>query len=341
VRQGGGRSERRRGPERRRSHSWGGPLLIDTSSFPSGLTTRPARQADLRAVTELLRDAELVDRGDAEMTPEDVASVWSMPDFDLERESRMIFDDDRLVAYGEVYQWRAEATVHPSARDRGIGTALVAWTEQATLARRSLDEEARIGQTIIDSNHTAIDLFKRSGYTPRHTSWALRMPAEVEIGDHPLPEGYEIRLFEEEDERQVFQVVEDAFNEWPNRTPSTFEKWKSWVTLRDDFDPSLVFVATYDGKVVGAAVGLSYPDEGWVHQLAVQRDHRRKGLAKALLKTAFDQMRMLGFPEVGLSTDSRTGALDLYLDLGMEVRQSYTHYSKLLRPAAIAREDDR
>ena len=314
--------------------------MTDTSPFPSGLTTRPARQDDLRAVTELLRGSELVDRGEAEITPEDVASVWSMPDFDLDKESNMIFDDDRLVGYGEVYQWRAEATVYPDARDRGIGTGLVAWTEQATLARRSASEEARIGQTIIDSNHTAIELLKRNGYTRRHTSWALRMPTEVEIEDQPLPVGYAIRLFDEKDERQVFQVVEDAFNEWPNRTPSTFEKWQGWVTLRDDFDPSLVFVAIHEEEVVGVAVGLSYPDEGWVHQLAVQRDHRRKGLAKALLKTTFDQMRTLGFPEVGLSTDSRTGALDLYLDLGMEVRESYTHYSKLLRPAAIAQEAD-
>lgn len=314
--------------------------MTDTSPFPSGLTTRPARQDDLHAVTELLRGSELVDRGEAEITPEDVASVWSMPDFDLDKESNMIFDDDRLVGYGEVYQWRAEATVYPDARDRGIGTGLVAWTEQATLARRSASEEARIGQTIIDSNHTAIELLKRNGYTRRHTSWALRMPTEVEIEDQPLPVGYAIRPFGEKDERQVFQVVEDAFNEWPNRAPSTFEKWQSWVTLRDDFDPSLVFVVIYEGKVVGVAVGLSYPDEGWVHQLAVQRDHRRKGLAKALLKTTFDQMRTLGFPEVGLSTDSRTGALDLYLDLGMEVRRSYTHYSKLLRPAAIAQEAD-
>lgn len=291
-------------------------------------------------MTELLRGSELVDRGEVEITSEEVASVWSIPDFDLDKESNMIFDDDRLVGYGEVYQWRAEATVHPDARDRGIGTGLVAWTEQATLARRSASEEARIGQTIIDSNHTAIELLKRNGYTRRHTSWALRMPTEVEIEDQPLPVGYAIRPFGEKDERQVFQVVEDAFNEWPNRAPSTFENWRSRVTMRDDFDPSLVFVAIHEEEVVGASVGLPYPDEGWVHQLAVQRDHRRKGLAKALLKTTFDQMRTLGFPEVGLSTDSRTGALDLYLDLGMEVRRSYTHYSKLLRPAAIAQEAD-
>jgi mycothiol synthase len=84
--------------------------------------------------------------------------------------------------------------------------------------------------------------------------------------------------------------------------------------------------------VVGAALGLPYPEEGWVHQIAVQREHRRRGLATALLGAVFEEMRSLGLPEVGLSTDSRTGALDLYLDMGMIVRQTFTHYSKLLRP---------
>ena len=43
--------------------------------------------------------------------------------------------------------------------------------------------------------------------------------------------------------------------------------------------------------------------------------------------------RRRGAPAVGLSTGSRTGALDLYLDTGMVVRASYTHYSKLLSPS--------
>jgi hypothetical protein len=44
----------------------------------------------------------------------------------------------------------------------------------------------------------------------------------------------------------------------------------------------------------------------------------------------FEEFRARGFPAVGLSTDSRTGALDLYLELGMVVRDTFTHYSKLL-----------
>jgi mycothiol synthase len=301
--------------------------------FPVGVATRPAGRADLEFVTELLRSAEMVDHGAPETTAEDVASGWDRPDFDITQDSVMVFDRTTLAAYAEIYGWRAEAAVHPVARSRGIGAALLAWTETAKLARGATAEEARIGQTVIDSNQDAVALFTGSDYEPRHTSWALRLPREAVIERQPLPEGYSIRPFQAEtEELPAYHVIEDAFNEWPNRTPSTFQNWQAQTTGRADFDPSLLFVALHRGKVVGASLGLPYPEEGWVHQIAVQREHRRRGLATALLGAVFEEMRSLGLPEVGLSTDSRTGALDLYLDMGMIVRQTFTHYSKLLRP---------
>jgi predicted N-acetyltransferase YhbS len=142
-----------------------------------------------------------------------------------------------------------------------------------------------------------------------------------------------IRPFDpEREEEQVYRVVEDAFNEWPTREPSTFAEWQAGVTRRRDFDPTLLFVAATGNEVLGVSFGIPYEDEGWVQQLAVRRDHRNQGLAKALLRTTFDEFRRRGSPAVGVSTDSRTGALDLYLNVGMIVRASYTHYSKVLSP---------
>lgn len=305
-----------------------------SAPFPEGLTTRPAQESDLAAVTALFNVSEIHDAGEVETTEDDIEAGWSMPDFDLALDSVMVLDEERPIAYADAYHWRADATVHPADRGRGIGTALVAWTEATTLARRSPEEEARIGQTIIDSNVEAADLFTRSGYTPRHTSWVLHLPPESSIVNRALRDGYSLRRFDpDREKREVFQVVEDAFNEWPTRTPSSFEKWQLWVTDRDVFRHDLSFVAVHRGRVVGASMGCVYPNEGWVQQLAVEKSHRHQGLGKALLGASFEAMRAGGLPKVGLSTDSRTGALDLYLDIGMEVTQSYTHYSKLLRPA--------
>ena len=57
-------------------------------------------------------------------------------------------------------------------------------------------------------------------------------------------------------------------------------------------------------------------------QLATRRTHRGRGVAQRLLAETFAAARERGLPQGGLSTDTRTGALDLYLRLGMEVRHT-------------------
>ena len=301
--------------------------------FPPGLTVRGASSGDIPTVAALLRASEEFDAGEPSMTIEDVESEWMLPDFYPTVDVLLVFDSDRAVACAEVPGWRAEATVHPDARGRGIGTAILGWIERRAVERAKEGTEIRVGQTLVDTNTDAISLFIRHGYTPRHTSWVLRLPRDVAIDHRPLPHGVVIRPFDPElEEEQVYRVVEDAFNEWPTREPSTFEEWQSGVTGRTDFDPTLLFVAATDHEVVGVSFGIPYEDEGWVQQLAVRRDHRNRGLARALLRRTFDELRRRGSPAVGLSTDSRTGALDLYVDAGMVVRASYTHYSKVLVP---------
>ena len=299
--------------------------------FPAGLTLRGATLADVSTVANLLRAAEEFDSGEPSVTVEDVESNWKLPGFDPALDALLVYDNERAVAYAEVPGWRAEATVHPDVRGRGIGTAILTWIEQRALAQTPQDGEVRVGQTIVDTNTDAASLFVRHGYTPRHTAWVLRLPEHITIDHPPLPGGVTIRSFDgDREEYQAYRVVEDAFNEWPTRVPSTFEDWRSAVTRRTDFDPTLMLVAATDSEVIGVAFGIPYEDEGWVQQLAVRGDHRGQGLGKALLRASFDEFRSRGFPAVGLSTDSRTGTLDLYLSVGMIVRASYTHYSKLL-----------
>jgi GNAT superfamily N-acetyltransferase len=287
---------------------------------------------DVEAVTMLVREAERIDAGEPSLTVEDLQSEWDFPGFDPQTDARLVFDGEQLVAAAEVPGWRAEANVHPDVRGRGIGTAVLAWVEETALRRVPESDRVRVGQTVISTNTDAISLFLDHGYELRHTSWVLRLPDEVTIAPEPIPDGFEIRPFDPAtEEHAVYQVIEDAFNEWPTRMPSTFAEWQSGVTGRSDFDSSLLLVAARGDDLMGVAYGIPYEDEGWVQQLAVRDDHRGEGIAKALLGSLFERFRALEFPAVGLSTDSRTGALDLYLGLGMIVRDTYVHYSKLLQ----------
>lgn len=79
---------------------------------------------------------------------------------------------------------------------------------------------------------------------------------------------------------------------------------------------------------MGTELMIPYSFGGWVQQLAVTRIHRRRGLGRALLQHAFGEFYRRDQPQVGLSTDSRTGALGLYEHVGMKVKRSYTNFAK-------------
>jgi GNAT superfamily N-acetyltransferase len=155
----------------------------------------------------------------------------------------------------------------------------------------------------------------------------LELPEGREVPARPLPAGYTIGTADTEDrKRAAYDVLQDAFDEWEGRLRESFEDWAATTVLRPGAQPWQLRVVDHDGAVV--AVSFTILDRqgvGFVDQLAVERSHRGKGLAQALLADAFGQASERGGHRSELSTDSRTGALDLYLKVGMEVTQTWTH----------------
>lgn len=302
--------------------------------LPGGFSARPATWDDLDTVAQLVQQAELIDLGEPMVTVEDIHATWSRPGFQLADDTVMVFEDDRAVAHAEVSRQKAEVSIYPDARNRGLGSALLRWTEKRAAADAEPGGTARIGQTVSDKAASAIDLFVKNGYEHRHTSWILMLPDGVGLATD-APAGVTVRPHRPGvEDHEIYQVVEDAFNEWPNRTPTSFDEWAAWTTNRLDFDPDLLWVAEREHEIIGAAFGIAYPGEGWIDQLAVRADARGQGIARALLAAVFGTFREKGFPKMGLNTDSRTGALDLYLKLGMDLTSTFVHYSKLVeRPA--------
>jgi len=288
---------------------------------------------DLHEVVALLRSAELVDIGEQALALEDMKSGWNRPGFDLAADARVLHADGELVAYAEMFAGRMWGTVAPNARGRGLGSGVLSWLEQRACeqARAQGLPGMRIGQTQASTAHGSIALLQSRGYTPLYTAWSLQLPPEVELSAIAAPSGIRIDPLRAGQERSVYEVIERAFSEWPGRSPQSFDGWRAFTVDRADFDPGLTFVAlAADGAVVGAVYGIHYPSDGWVQHLAVAVEHRRRGIARALLATVFSELRRRGETRLGLGTDSRTGALDLYTRLGMEVERSFQHWSKWL-----------
>jgi len=290
--------------------------------LPAGLTTRPLRPDDAPTVYDLMVEAQAHDIGEPAIDLEDIVGDWQRPSFDLATQAVGVIAEGRLVAYAEVSNGRyADATVPPAWRGHGIGTWLAYWTQSE--ARRQ--GGSLVGMPV-PSGSAGDRLLERLRYHVAWTSWVLELPAGAVIAPQPLPPGYAVREYAPGEERDAFQVVEDAFNEWPNRTPSTYEDWAAGVVLRPGFASWNLRVVTGPG---GAVVGVGYVflsrDCGYVQYLAVRRDQRGRGLARALLVDCFAVAREHGASRSELSTDSRTGALGLYERVGMRVTSTWVH----------------
>ena len=298
--------------------------------LPDGLTARPPVADDAPGVYELYATCEALVQDVVDIQLEDIVADWRRPSFDLHADAILVLGGGRIVAEAEVFKGRrAEVAVHPDVRGRGVGTALLEWTR-----RRALQVGSPIvGQTTPDADEAARDLLRAKGYDPMWSSWVLSTAIDEPPDPPHLPDGYEFRPFSlGRDDREVYEVVERAFGEWPDREPYAYEDWRALTVETASFDPTLQLVIAHAGEIVGTAntTDPGPPSEGWVHQLAVAREHRGLGLGRALLQGAFAIFHARGKTSVGLSTDSRTGALGLYQRVGMRVVRSYTHHAKRL-----------
>lgn len=294
-----------------------------------GLTTRAATRSDVAAITALIAACETADNGVAEVHPTDVVQSFDVAD--AQAGVIVVEAPDQLVGWATLADGRAEVDVHPAWRGRGIGAALLAWSEDR--ARAAGMPEVR--QVVTNAATAAHRLFEGAGYHVRYSSWIL----EMRLGDAPpevtIPPGIAIRPYRPQDAEAAYQVIEDAFNEWPGRQPTTLESWSAYVLGHAAFAPGLSRLAFEGDELVGVALCDDYEgqDEGWVPQVATKATHRHRGIARALLQSAFAAFHATGRRRVGLNTDSRTGALALYERIGMRVRRTYTSWAKDLGEA--------
>jgi ribosomal protein S18 acetylase RimI-like enzyme len=295
-----------------------------------GLTTRAATRADVAAITALVAACETANDGVAEVHPTDVEQSFDLAD--AEAGVIVVEAPDQLAAWATLADGRADVDVHPAWRGTGIGSALLAWTEDR--ARAAGTPEVR--QVVTNADTGAHLLFEAAGYHIHHTSWILEMKLEEAQPGVDIPPGITISPYRAEDAEAAYRVIEDAFNEWPGRQPTDFAGWSAHVLAHAAFAPNLSRLAFDGDELVGAALCLDYQgqDEGWVQQLATKATHRHRGIARALLQSAFAAYHATGRRLVGLSTDSRTGALTLYERIGMRVRRTYTSWAKDLGDSA-------
>ncbi|MGL5860208.1 MAG: GNAT family N-acetyltransferase [Phycicoccus sp.] len=309
------------------------PSPTRDAPLPPGTTARALTPDDLDATFAVYAADELADAGVVAVEPEDLTGSWARPSFDLATDSVGVFTGDGLVGAAEVSRGgtRAEGAVHPEHRGRGIGSWLLAWCE----ARATEQGAATVGQSV-PAGSTADHTLRARGYHHERTAWVLALPEGKDVPARPLPDRYRFATGDTPAREQAaHRVVDTAFRDWTDRGVDTFDDWAATTVRRPGAQPWQLRLVETEGTTIGASfVTLDPRGTAYVQYLAVDRAHRGRGLAQALLADAFARARDHGATRSELDTDTRTGALGLYLKVGMEVTQTWVHLvADLPRPA--------
>lgn len=303
---------------------------------------------DIPRATEFFNLVEISEWGEPDFDEAEVEEEWS--ELELAQSVVLVEDvDGQIVASmtligGEGVTWEAFGYVHPEHQGRGLGGWIVDWSETRALDRIS---SAPDGYRVDILNYTstinaaAQQLLASKGYDVFKVFRRMRIDLEARPQPVSWPEGYSLRPFQEDrDKHAFFDAIQQAFAEHWSASPRTFESWsKSW--LADGYDPDLLIQLVHGDQIVGTICGKPTGESGWIGYVAVVPSHRRRGLAKLMLQESFGRFWDRGIEQVDLGVDSenRQSAIDLYLGMGMTESHSYETNRKMLRDGLDWRDE--
>jgi GNAT superfamily N-acetyltransferase len=316
-------------------------LTGPVSGLPPGFSVRRPTVADARGVVDLLNAADIAEGHLPDSSVDDLLGDWV--DIDLQRDAWLAETPGTVEAQGFVaveahagVDFRVDLTVAPGARSVGLGSALLGLAEER--ARAGLGDSPPDARVVIGghvrADTTASAWAERRGYAEVRRFNRMTITLTDPPEDPVWAPGITVRNFQVgRDEQPVFASLSESFADHWGTTAWTYEEWSRGFA-RADFDPSLWYLALDGDQVVSTALGLVMPGGGWVRGVGTRRAWRRKGIARALMLELFAAYWQRGVPTIGLGvdSDSLTGALDMYLNLGMTVLETYQRMEKEIQP---------
>jgi mycothiol synthase len=313
-------------------------LLPDAPAIP-GLRFRPFdMDRDVAPLADLIVEADLADLDNYLPSVDDLRNELEHQSgpFDPARDLLVAEVDGKLVGAtirsarvrAGVVQHEIDGWVRPEQRRRGIGRALLHWTEARS--RQAADEWAgsephAITRWVSDTQVGAVALVKAEGYRQVRYGFMMVRTLSDPIPDAPLPDGLEIRPVVEADHRRIWDADTEAFRDHWDAGERTEEDFVGWFST-PGIDTSMWRVAWDGDEVAGSVMSMIFAEEnerlgvrrGWLEHISVRRPWRRRGLAAALIADSLRELRARGLDEAALGVDAEnlSGALRLYESLG-------------------------
>jgi mycothiol synthase len=239
--------------------------------------------------------------------------------------------DDGVVGYAQLdlgtpTDASGELVVAPSARGRGIGTALL-----TRLGALVVDPPRRLAVWAHGDLPAARALAARAGLTVVRELWQMRLdlagrPAGTPAQAAPvLPAGVHVRAFVPgQDEESWLRLNTRAFAHHPEQGRMT----RADLDAREHepwFDPAGLLLAERDGQLLAAVWTKVHASDGTeqavgeLYVVGVDPDAQGLGLGTALTALALDHLARAGLPTAILYTEAdNTPAVRTYTRAGFE-----------------------
>ena len=291
---------------------------------------RPPTRDDVDAILAVVHASDIAAVGEADFTADEVVELLTAPNHDPERDSWVAVDErGRIVGWAYIHnpsggqRENFDDYAHPE--HAKLVQPVLLDLVLARIAERARERglpslTARAGTIATEADYVA--LLTSAGFTFVKRYARMRRPLAAEEPAPVIPANVRIRSLRSDDEadlRAFHEVLESAFRDTGDHTPSTFESFRARVAALPRIEWDEWLVAEASGTIAGILQSNSADGNGWVGMLGVAREFRGQGIGALLLRSAFHRYATKGYRCAGLGVDTAnpTGAYRLYESVGM------------------------
>ncbi len=319
------------------------------TNLPSGFVARTPERSDIKACTKVVRDVDLACCGETTTTEIELEADLFSHSTHGPAGTAVILTNDEVVGFINIFDELKDNRgvfydifISPSISKHlstEIAIELIKNMEKysAELMHEYELIQAPIKTGVYENDIGLLNGIEQTEYQYHRTYWRMKILFDGQLPTPEFPAGYEITKYEDSDAslKEIHEVQKTAFADYYDFNPTSFENWKKWYEEPMN-DSSTWRLVRYNGELIGYIMGNKRFEEenfGYVASIGVLREHRGKGIARALLLDMFERDRLRGMKGTLLHGDSSnpTGAMKLYASVGMQTDRVYLGYRKDFR----------